>query len=365
MESPCLQRALNTNAAGLPLRSAQAPVTIENQIHARMKRYVYFFFTCLASVTSFVAKAQIYDLNELRLKPDSNSLKVEKPALDIRPVMLPVSALDLKVVYWRHWSSFGVNANQASFSENWNAGGVNSISVGALINHKSDYTRNNTNFVSELMLQYGKMKNKDQLPRKNNDRIFWDNKFSVKMSQSWSVFTSLTYESQFDIGNSYGRDDDGQEIITGIISNFMAPGYFTQSLGIEYRPDNTFSLRLGTGTARQTIILDNRLVPTEQTGPRFGVEPGRRFRNDLAFQLTANLDRNITKNLNLKSRYNLFANYEELSDPAHRLEATLTAMVTRIINVTLSGELLYDSRVDPDVQTRQGLALGLLYKLPR
>ena len=330
-----------------------------------MKRHVYFICTCLLSVTSFVAHAQIYDLNELRLKPDSNSLKVEKPALDIRPVMLPVSALDLKVVYWRHWSSFGINANQASFSDNWNAGGVNSISVGALINHKSDFTRNNTNFVSELMLQYGKMKNKDQLPRKNNDRIFWDNKFSVKMSRSWSIFTSLTFESQFDIGNSYGRTADGRDSITGIISNFMAPGYLTQSLGVEYKPDNTFSLRLGTGTARQTFILDDRLVPTVATGPRFGVEPGQRFRNDLAFQLTANLDRNIARNLNLKSRYNMFANYEELSDPAHRLDATLTAMVTRVVNVTISGILLYDSRMDGDIQTSQTLALGLLYKIPR
>lgn len=215
------------------------------------------------------------------------------------------------------------------------------------------------------MLQYGKQKNKDQLPRKNNDRIFWDNKLSVKVSQHWSLFTSLTYESQFDIGNSYGKSSDGRDSITGIISNFMAPGYLTESFGIEYKPDNTFSLRIGTGTARQTFIMDDRLLPTDETGPRFGVEPGKRFRNDLAFQLTAFLDRNIGHNLNLKSRYNMFANYNELTDPSHRLDATLTASVTRLINVTLSGILLYDSRLDESIQTSQTLALGLLYKIPR
>lgn len=36
----------------------------------------------------------------------------------------------------------------------------------------------------------------------------------------------------------------------------MAPGYITESVGIEYTPDKTFSLRFGTGTARQTLILD-------------------------------------------------------------------------------------------------------------
>lgn len=329
-----------------------------------MKRQFYSLLALLLFGIS-IGRAQIYDLDELRYRPDSNSLKVEKAEPGIRPVKLPMSNLDLKVIYWRHWSSFGINANQASFSENWTGGGVNSISVGLLVNHKSDYTRNNTNFVTELMLQYGKQKNKDQLPRKNNDRIFWDNKLSLKIAQHWSIYTSLTFESQFDVGLMYGRDEEGNEFVRTdtTLSAFMAPGYLTESFGVEYKPDNTFSLRIGTGTARQTLILDDRVVPTFT--PRYGVEPGRRFRNDLAFQLTANLDRNIAKNLNLKSRYNMFANYEELSDPSHRLDATLTASVTRLINVTLSGILLYDSQQHEDVQVSQTLALGLMYKIPR
>src|SRR5690606_35720815 len=119
-------------------------------------------------------------------------------------------------------------------------------------------------------------------PRKNNDRMFWDNKLSLKVSKSWSLFTSLTFESQFDLGLTYGADGE----ITDTISNFMAPGYLTESLGIEYKPDNTFSVRFGTGTARQTFILDDRLIP-RNGATRFGVESDKRFRNDLAFQVTA------------------------------------------------------------------------------
>lgn len=328
-----------------------------------MKQHVYFWLCVWSVFGASSVGAQTYDLDELRHRPDSNSLKVDRPALQVQPVVLPESALDLRVIYWRHWSSFGINANQSSFSDNWNAGGVNSISVGALISHKSDYTRNNTNFVTELAFQYGKVKNRDQLARKNNDRIFWDNKLSVKIARNWSLYTSLTFESQFDVGYSYGTGSDGRDSITGLISNFMAPGYITESLGFEYKPDETFSIRFGTGTARQTFIFDERLLPRVE--PRFGVEPGKRFRNDLAFQLTANLDRNLGENFNIKSRYNLFANYNELSDPAHRLDATLTARVTRIVNVTLNGILLYDSRMDGRMQTSQTLALGLLYKIPR
>lgn len=330
-----------------------------------MKIYRYLYFTLALLLTTLMANAQIYDLNELRIKPDSNLLQVDRPVLTVDPITLSASALDMRIVYWRHWTSLGINANQASFSSNWNAGGVNSISIRGNINHKSEYHRNNVRFVSDLALEYGKAKNDDQLPRKNNDRIFWDNSFSLSISKSWSLFTSLRFESQFDIGYAYGRTADGRDTITGMMSNFLAPARTTESLGIQYVPDNTFSLRFGTGTARQTFVLDDRIDPT-----RYDIEEGKRFKNDLAFELVATLDRNLSSNLNLKSRYMLFANYEKLNDPSHNLEATLTANVARFVNVTLSGRLLYDSdyieegKTRSEIQYSQGLAIGLVYRIP-
>lgn len=332
-------------------------------------------FLLVIIIGSFHAKAQaqaqtqtqtqINELDLLRIRPDSNSLKQPKEILNPRPVGIAKNSLDLKVDYWRHWTSFGVNANQAAFSDNWNGGGVNSISLGLLFNHKADYTKNTTNFVSEVDLKYGKIKNQDQSARKSTDRIFWDNKLSLKISRSWSLFTSVTFESQFDQGFKYEKTKDGTNSDSLIlISNFMAPGYLTESLGLEFKRDKTFSLRIGTGTARQTFIADSRLVPTEATGPRFGVPVGSNFKNDLAFQLTANWDKNINENLNVKGRYNLFANYKDITDPSHRLDLTLTTRVTKLINVTFNGVVIYDSTIDRNIQASQTLALGLLFKLP-
>lgn len=329
-----------------------------------MRQSIYLLFFLIIVGAGQSLKAQTLQLNDLREKPDTNKLQVNKPILLPETIGLATSSLDLKVIYWRHWSSFGINANQASFSDNWTTGGVNSISFGGVIEHKSDFTKNNTNFVTELGMHYGIIKNRGQSSRKSNDRLFWDNKLSVKISKSWSLFTSLTFETQFDAGFKYDKkESDGSDSLT-LISNFMAPGYLTESFGLEFKRDKTFSLRLGTGTARQTFILDDRLVPTEATGPRFGVAPGSRFQNDLAFQITANLDKDLGGNFNIKSRYNLFANYKKITDPAHRLDATLTARVTRLINVTLSGILIYDTTIHPDIQASQTLAMGLLYKIP-
>lgn len=329
--------------------------------------------------------AQAQDLKDLRVKPDSSlNQKEAGKALNVKNINVPIPKLDLEVNYWKHWTKLGVNFNQAAFSDNWQLGGINSWAILGLIWHKSEYNKNNFNFTTELNMKYGKIRNEGQMAKPNNDRIFWDNKLSYKLSKSWAIYTSFTFESQFDNSYTYAKNADGQDSITGVKSSFMSPGYFTESLGLEYKPDNTFSLRFGTGTARQTIILDERIKPrsaaayfqrygvypfpkdpNKGTGEKFGIEEGKNFKNELAFQLTAILDRNIAKNINLKARYNLFADYQDINDPAHRLDATFSAKVTSLINVSLGGTLLYDSAMDGNIQWNQALAVGVLLNLPK
>lgn len=327
-----------------------------------MKKYFSFIYLLLLSL-GYSVSAQAQNLDDLRQVPKKGALKVDLPPLLLEEVVIPQKTLDLEVSYWRNWTSFGINANQASFSNNWNGGGVNSISVGGLFDHKSEYVRDDKSFVSQISLKYGKVKNKDQSARKSNDRIFWDNKAALKFSKYWSFFASLALETQFDVGYSYSRNEFGEEVRSAPISNFMAPGYITESIGLEYKPDKSFSLRLGTGTARQTLILDDRLVFDDR--PNFGVEAGEKFKNELAFQVVANLDKNISSNLNLLARYAFFANYEELKNASHRLDATLTARVSRVVNVSLSTVVWYDKNVVSDVQMSENLALGIIYKFPR
>lgn len=327
-------------------------------------KYIFTLFTVFLFVLQGSVFAQDPDLDQLRQAPQRESLPVKLPALKVNEVVVPQSTLDLKVNYWRTWTSFSINANQASFSDNWNGGGVNSISVGGIFDRKSTYTKDNKNFTTQLNLRYGTLKNKDQLARKSQDRIFWDNKAGFKLSKSWSLFASLALETQFVEGYTYFKDAEGNDTRGAVISNFMAPGYTTESVGIEYTPDKSFSLRFGTGTARQTFILDKRLV--FDTKKSFGVDTGKNFRNELAFQLVANLNKDLSENINITSRYAFFSNYNEMDEASHRLDATLTARVSKVINVSMSGVAWYDKNIsDGKLQTSQNLALGITYKFPR
>jgi hypothetical protein len=329
-----------------------------------MLQRIVFSCVLLALSTFLGAQAQEVDLRKLREKPDSNATKIKIPELAVVQMPLSASSLELKVNYWRHITTFSINANQSSFTSNWKGGGISSISVGTHVNHKSTYSKNDVNYVADIQMNYGQMKNKGQTARKNQDRLLIDNKLSFTIFKNWSLFTSMIFESQFDAGYQYHKRSNGRDSLV-LMTHFMAPGSITESFGLQFSKDKTFSLRIGTGTARQTFILDDRLVPTAQTGPRFGIEPGKRFRNDLAFQITTTWDKNLGKNFNVSGRYNLFANYKEISDPEHALEVYFITKITNLINVRIEGRALYNSRVDSKIQANQNIGLGLSYRLPR
>ncbi len=333
----------------------------------RLHQYIFNFLIVgafLLGLTNAKAQNTLPQADTVKTQistPKKNPLISKSPFFLLKKTTIPPRLLNVKINYWRTQSTFSVNVNQAAFSNNWSGGGVNSLALGGQFLYKAEYNKERVNYITQLDLIYGKLKNKNQLERKTNDRIFIDNKAALQISKNWYFFGSLSFESQFDIGYNYGKDAAGNETRTNI-SNFMAPGYVTESVGFEYKPINYFSLRLGTGTARQTFVLDTTLY--KNNPKNFGVPIGKVFRNELAFQLVANFDKDIAKNLNLKSRYLLFAAYEKIQHIDQRLDVTLTAKVNKFINVMVNGVALYDDDFSNTLQSSQALSLGIVYNLP-
>ncbi len=300
-------------------------------------------------------------LNRFRIEPGRNILPVRLQPLNLSPQYVPVPELNYIVSYWRKNIIFGFNLNQSAFSNNWSAGGISSLAVGTLFDYRTEYNRDGKNFTSQLNLQYGKVKNRGQIERKTNDRIFWDNKVSISFAKHWNFYGSLSFESQFDEGFTYSDD---QNIAPTLISRFLAPGYLTESVGFEYKPAAYFTARFGTGTARQTLVLNNTVYRSDTVA--YGVRIGKKVLNQLAFQIVSNFDKEIAKNMNLKARYLIFIPYDTPFKMTHRLDATLTAKINRLFNVTLNGTLLYDPNTltTNKLQAYQSLALGVTYKFP-
>lgn len=299
---------------------------------------------------------------DLDIKLKRSPLPSRMGTLQFQPVKLTPAVVNAKVNYWKTKTSIGININQASFSDNWKGGGVNSLAIGGLVNYKAEYSKESYSYVSEVILQYGKVKNKAQLQKKTTDRIYWDNKAAIQLSKNWYFFGSINFESQFDKGFSYPKDAQGQER-ENLLSKFMSPGYLTESIGFEYKPNKFFSSRIGTGTARQTFVLDTALWRTNPNN--FGVTKGKNFRNELAFQVVTSYEKEVLTNIMLKTRYNMFIPYDNFGHIDHRLDLNIVAKVNRYINVSLTGVGLYDRNMDLKIQASQTLALGMLFSFPR
>lgn len=260
--------------------------------------------------------------------------------------------------YWNSELSIGFNLNQASFSGNWKAGGINSFALGSILSGKANYAKDRLSWDNQLELIYGVVKNGDQGVRKSNDRIFFDSKVGYKITQKWGYFASLNFITQFTDGFDYSADDPV------LISRFFAPAFLTSGFGFEYKPNENFALRLAPFSPRLTFVTDTELINT--VPDNYGVPAGQKLRTEwLAFQVFMTYNKKFSDNLTLNARYQIFANLETLEFKTidHRLDFTLIAKITKFVDVTFTSINVYDIDMVEGIQFSQALALGILYKV--
>ena len=265
---------------------------------------------------------------------------------------------------WKKAFRIGININQAAFSSNWKAGGVNSFGFTGLLNYKANYKKDRISWDNEIDLMYGMVNNQGQGYRKTLDRIFLDTKYGRSMNDKWDMFVAVNMISQFAAGYKYVKDSVGVEQPL-LLSESFSPTFITATFGFEYHPVEYFKLRLSPLAPRITILSSNdgRYFNVDPLEP-YGVPVGTNIRYEwYAFQMLADFNKDIATNVNLKARYMMFANYKTLEwkQVDHRLDINFTAKVNRYLNVSLGGIMVYDYDQDAGPQYSQAFSFGLLY----
>lgn len=280
-------------------------------------------------------------------------------------ILLPASKLmaqEKDTTYWRKSFKVGLSLNQAAFSDNWSAGGINSVGFNATLNYIANYKKGKHSWDNEIDLLYGSVNNQGQGLRKTNDRLYLDTKYGYAIGSKWDAMVSANFLSQFAKGYRYETDD-----VTGIesetlISSFLTPGYLTFAWGFEYNPVKYFKLRLSPFAPRFTFATNEDALIN--VANRYGVDPGKSVRQEwLAGQILADFNKDLTENVNLKLRYIMFINYEtfELNKIDHRLDAILSAKVWKYIDVNFNFIMIYDYDQDDGVQFSEALGVGFVY----
>ncbi|GAB3807279.1 DUF3078 domain-containing protein [Spirosoma humi] len=279
-------------------------------------------------------------------------------------------AVKIDTSYWQRSFSGGVNFNQASFS-NWSGGGVNSIAIGGVIAARALYEKGKTSWDNTADLQLGYVTQLGNT-RKAADQIIIISVLGHQIAPKWDLFLSGTFNTFFAAGYRYDKLPTDQTSLK--VSNFFAPAQLTFAAGLAYKPTDWFALRLSPIAPRFTFLADQSVrvrqdavtgnyVP-DPTQKAYGVDPGKSSRTEwLAFQLQAVLNKNLSENISLNARYQLFTEYSQLDNINHRLDLILTAKVSRYLNTTFGLIALYNKDFSASLQIQQTLAIGLSYNL--
>ncbi|MCU0325229.1 MAG: DUF3078 domain-containing protein [Spirosomaceae bacterium] len=270
----------------------------------------------------------------------------------------------LKVGFWKRGTQFGINFAQASFNDAWSGtqGGVGNIALGFTFNNRADYFKGKGVLTTDIQAQYGVLKNKGQDGRKAVDRLFLDAKYARKISPKLNWFANVNFLSQFAPG--YKFDATGKR--GNKISNLFAPGFLSEGVGVEWKPQKYLVVQLGGATIRQTIVSDDVVFrnTANKDGVSYGVPAGQNILNEVGFQAVAAFDKDIAKNLNLKWRYQGFLAYAPKSKPIdHFITLIATAKVNKYLNVNFNLNGVLDKDQNEKFQLAQGLNVGFLFTL--
>jgi len=234
---------------------------------------------------------------------------------------------------WKFSGTTSLNLSQLSLT-NWAAGGDNSLSGNALINLSANYATEKTSWENKIILGFGLIKQGDDPTRKSDDQIDLASKLGLKASEKWFYTALLGFNTQFAEGYDNPGEDDRLKI-----SNFMAPGYLSFSLGMDYKPSETFSLFLSPLSSKFTFVLDDDL----SAAGSFGLEPDHKTRAEIGAYVKMTFKKEILKNVTLDTKIDLFSNY--FDNPQYidvNWDLLLTFKVNDYLPASLLTQLIYD-----------------------
>lgn len=254
-----------------------------------------------------------------------------------------LSAQEADSVTWERKGSLGFNFANVGLS-NWAGGGENSISLGTVYNTVFIRTAATNSWKTSIDFALGGAKVGEQDFRKTDDQIILNSQYSKNINDKWGWGFGGILRTQLLVGNVFSQDpnDPAQEVATKI-SNFMAPGYLTLNLGIDYKPSKLFSLSMSPAAGKFTFVLDDDL--SNQVGGAYGVEEGDQVRAEFGTNILANLSVDLMENISFTSTLNFFTAYESFGNVDTNWEALLVMKVNEWFNTTFGTQLIYDDDI--------------------
>jgi len=218
------------------------------------------------------------------------------------------------------------------------------------INAKFENDQEKYNWSNTGKFSFGQAKIGNADSRKAADEIKLESVYTYKMGKEINPYAAVTGRTQISQGYAY------TDTSKAAISNFLDPGYFTQSVGVGYKPNETVKTRFG--AALKETVADKYPFADDPATARIEknrVEFGAESVTDLEFK--------VRENIIFKSKLEMFSNLEGINEVDVNWDNLITAKVSEYINVSFNLNLFYDRDISKSRQLKQTLAVGLSYSL--
>ena len=266
---------------------------------------------------------------------------------------------------WRVKGAFGLLFNQVALS-NWAAGGQNSLAFGATFDLDAKYAKDKWKWDNILILGYGLSKQGEEPLNKTDDRILVNTKLGYELHGPWYVVLNANFRTQFTEGFNLPND-------SVVISSFMAPGYLVSGIGIEYKPNDFFSVMVNPVSNKTTFVTNDAL----SAKGAYGVDTLAHARAEFGAFISVGFKKEVVKNVTIATLYTMFGNYENLAVWDINWDLIFDFKINDFLEANLTTNLIYDQDIaipidttgdgvkngfGPRVQFRQALGIGLVAK---
>ena len=235
---------------------------------------------------------------------------------------------------------------------NWAAGGNSQIAVNLRAYAFVSLIKKRHIWESTFDGNWGIVKFKGESPQISQNLFVINSQYGYRLRKSLYLSGLVNLNSPFSKGFDYSEDPNK------LISSFAAPMYIKAAVGLDYKPTDYFSFFIAPMAGKFTIVANdeiaasNRYIPatTDENGDQYY---NNNFRAEFGAMARASFQKEIFKNVNLRSVLELFVNYTDPNKTNRKnidvdWQTGIDLKVNEWLNVGIFTHLIYDDNISWD-----------------
>lgn len=282
-----------------------------------------------------------------------------------------------KPKYWKFSGLVSFNLTE-TMQWNWAAGGNNNGNGILATNLKLAYKKDKISWETTFDSDYGWMWTPSTAFkwRKSNDKIIFSTKFGWEFHKTWYLTVMAGFKSHYHDGYEYKIGDDKVEV-KNYAYNWLSPSYSDLSVGIDWKPNDIFTIYLSPIAGRITTVINNDDT-LHTLHAKYGVPEDMTYKAELGASFKAGVNYSPIKGLKIISTLTLFTPYISAKGKFGNIDVDWDLAISyqfwKVLNVSLGTSLKYYDGVNIEwidkndvvhnsarIQFREIIGLGIGY----